>query len=57
MPNNNMFVEILARLQTAEIVDDEEDFFFLGPEDVAASQEGQHRSYVGKLIADHELNV
>lgn len=54
---NPMLDEILFRLQNAEIIEDEEDIFFLTPEDVAASFVENKRSCVGKIIADQDVNV
>lgn len=57
MNNQNTFEKVLARLQNAEIVEDEEDFLLLSSEDVAASEDEQRQSCFGKLISDRELNI
>lgn len=57
MANPNMMDEILSRLQNTKIVEDEEQFFFLTSDRVAASYEKNKQSCVGKLIADRDINV
>lgn len=56
MASPNMMDEILSRLQNAEIVEDEKEFF-LTLDDVAVSYDENKRSCVGKLIVDRDVNV
>lgn len=58
MANPHMIDEILARIQNVEIVkDDEEEFFFLMPNDVAVSYEENKCSCAGKHVVDCDVNV
>lgn len=56
MANPNLLYDILSHLQNAEIVEYEEEFFFLIHDDMVVSFE-ENRSCIGKLIADRDVNV
>lgn len=48
--------DILARLQRAEIVEDEEEFLSLSPDDIAARQEELHREAAVRQGTKHQCS-